>query len=312
MCSAEPLTRHRASRQRTPLVLALALSLGATLPASGEETAATTNGEEATATANSEEAAAPAPPESELTGKQIYERALENRFYTYRQQLQMASGNRAANVQRTELEMKYLSYRGIDERILSKTIAKYSKPADVRHMGYLVIKKTDGSEDQFIYRPSARRVRRINLRGESVFGTDFSMEDVLPREIEDATYKRTPDSEIDGVPVFVVEVYPKPEKKSEYSKFVAYLEKENYVTIRNDYWDERDIMIKQLNAELDSIESFEGQERNGDPKTIWVPRRTKMTQLATGNYTDLHVKKLRLDVTLRKRDFSERQLTASR
>ena len=185
-------------------------------------------------------------PESALTGRQIYERALENRFYTYRQEIEMASGNRAENIQRTELEMKYLSYRGIDDRILSKTIAKYSKPADVRHMGYLVIKKTDGSEDQFIYRPSARRVRRINLRGESVFGTDFSMEDVLPREIEDATYKRIADTEIEGVPVFVVEVYPKAEKKSEYSKFVAYLEKENYVTIRNDYWDERDIMIKQL------------------------------------------------------------------
>ena len=251
-------------------------------------------------------------PEAELTGEQIYQRALDNRFYTYVQDIEMESGDRSPRTQRTELEMKYLSFRGVDERFLSKTIAKYSKPLDVRHMGYLVIKKSNDTEDQFIYRPSARRVRRINLRGESVFGTDFSMEDILPREIEDATYKRLPDSEVDGIPVFVVEVYPKPEKQSEYSKFVAYLEKGHYVTIRNHYWDEREVLIKELNAEPDSIEMFLGQERDGVPKEIWAPRRSKMVQLKTGSFTDLRVNKLELDVTLRDRDFSERKLTASR
>ncbi|MEE2662892.1 MAG: outer membrane lipoprotein-sorting protein [Myxococcota bacterium] len=261
---------------------------------------------------SAEQAALEAVPESELTGEQIYERALENRFYTYLQDIEMESGDRSARTQRTELEMKYLSFRGVDERIVSKTIAKYSKPEDVRHMGYLVIKKVGGGEDQFIYRPSARRVRRINLRGESVFGTDFSMEDVLPREIEDATYKRMPDAAVDGIPVFVVEVHPKPEKKSEYSKFVAHVEKEHYVTIRNHYWDDRDVMIKALNAEPDSIEKFVGEERGGTPKEIWVPQRSKMTQLKTGSFTHLRVKKLELDVTLGARDFTERKLTASR
>jgi len=262
--------------------------------------------------AATEQAAVEVVPESQLTGEQIYERGLENRFYTYVQDIEMESGDRSARTQRTELEMKYLSFRDVDDRILSKTIAKYSKPEDVRHMGYLVIKKADGSEDQFIYRPSARRVRRINLRGESVFGTDFSMEDVLPREIEDATYRRMPDAEIDGIPVFVVEVHPKPEKKSEYSKFVAYVEKQHYVTIRNHYWDDRDVMIKELNAEPESIEKFMGVERSGAPKEIWVPQRSKMTQLKTGSFTHLRVRKLELDVTLGARDFTERKLTSSR
>jgi hypothetical protein len=293
----EPTRGNRRHRSRPLLGAAITLLCGLATASVG--------------TADEAPAATAPTPENELTGRQIYERALENRFYTYRQVVEMASGNRAANVQRTELDIKYLSFRGIDDRFLSKTIAKYSKPADVRHMGYLVIKKPGDVEDQFIYRPSARRVRRINLRGEAVFGTDFSMEDVLPREIEDATYKRGPDTEINGLPVFVVEVFPKAEKRSEYSKFVAYLEKEHYVTIRNDYWDERDIKIKVLNAEVDSITSFVGEERDGQPKEIWVPKRTRMLQLSTGNFTDLTVKKLRLDVNLRKRDFSERQLTAS-
>ena len=165
-------------------------------------------------------------PQAQLTGEQIYERVLDNRFYSYFQHLVLESGDRAENVQKTELRLKYLSFRGEkeEERFISKSIAKYTKPQDVRHLGYLVIKKPGGKEDQFIYRPSARRVRRINLRGEAVFGTDFSMEDILPREIEDATYQRLPDSEVEGVSVFAVEVVPLPEKDSEYSKFIVYVE----------------------------------------------------------------------------------------
>jgi hypothetical protein len=253
-------------------------------------------------------------PEDNLTGEQIYESVLENRFYSYVQELVMESGDRATNVQKTELGLRYLSFRGQEEgdRFLSKSIAKYTKPQDVRHLGYLVIKKPGGEEDQFIYRPSARRVRRINLRGEAVFGTDFSMEDILPREIEDATYQRFPDGEVGGVPVFAVEVVPLPEKDSEYSKFIVYVEKEHYVTIRTHYWDTNDVKTKELNARIDSIVVYEGTERDGTPKQIWVPTESRITQLKTGSYTNLLVTRLELDRKLRDSDFSQRKLTASR
>lgn len=253
-------------------------------------------------------------PESALTGEQIYDRVLDNRFYAYEQELVMESGDRSQNTQKTRLEMKYLSFRGAEDgdRFVSKSIAKYTEPTDARHLGYLVIKKTDGGEDQFVYRPSARRVRRINLRGEAVFGTDFSMEDVFPREVEDATYQRVEDSEVDGVSVFVVDVFPKPEKDSEYNKFKVFVEKDHYVALRTQYWDEYDEMFKELNAERPSIRMFEGKERSGDPKQIWVPTHTRMTQLKTGSYTDLEVVTLRLDTKLRDRDFSQRELTRSR
>jgi len=293
------------TQPRWPLLLAGLLALAAP-PAIGEELAVEADSASVTPAAQDDT------PEAELTGEQIYERALANRFHAYVQDLVMQSGDKASNIQKTVLELKYKSFREEDDKILSKTITKYEAPQDVRHLGYLVIRKANGTEDQFIYRPSARRVRRINLRGEGVFGTDFSLEDILPRELEDATYNRIADEQIDGTPVFVVEVFPTKESDSEYSKFIVYVEKAHYVTIRTRYWDEYEVLTKEGIAKVSSIEVFEGHLEDGSVKQVWVPRESKMTQLKTGTFTDLNVEKLELDVKLGNRDFSQRTLAASR
>ena len=107
----------------------------------------------------------------ELSGDDIYQRVLDNRFGAFVQELVMRSGDRGGKALRTEVTLRYKNYRKINKRILSKSIAKYKAPQDVRHLGYLVINKANGRNDEFIFRPSSRRVRRVNLRGESVFGT---------------------------------------------------------------------------------------------------------------------------------------------
>jgi hypothetical protein len=302
-CFSDGLQNFIDHWEGTMRIVSLAAALGIFLCSAGFSRAE----EEASAAADTATQS-----DDQLTGEEIYDRALDNRFYSYVQEIVMRSGGRSKQVQTTEMKMMYLSYRGEDPRFLSKSIAKYSMPQDVRHLGYLVIKKSDGSEDQFVYRPSSRRVRRINLQGEAVFGTDFSMEDILPREIEDATYVRDADSTIEGLPVFVVEVTPKPEKESEYSKLVVYVEKQHYVVIRTHYWDKYEIKIKELNADLEAIKMFEGTERNGDKKQIWVPTASRITQLKNETYTTLNVEKLELDRKLRDKHFSQRKLTASR
>ena len=81
---------------------------------------------------------------------------------------------------------------------LSKTKIIYEHPFEVRFTTYLIIDNRDRPNDQFIYLNSRRRVRRVNLRGENLFGTDFSFEDVVPKELEDSTYTRKPDATVQG------------------------------------------------------------------------------------------------------------------
>jgi hypothetical protein len=260
---------------------------------------------------DSPDASQPTAADSEaLNGKQIYERVLDNRFDSYIQDLTMHSGDRGGNVQDTELELKYRSFREDSKKVLSKTIMKYQAPQDVRHLGYLVINKSDGSEDQFVYRPSARRVQRINLRGEAIFGTDFAFEDIIPQELEDATYERLPDAAIGDIPVYVVEVTPVAEQDSDYSRFVVYVSLDHFVALRVVYWDRNGLKIKELTVVPESITMYESEPKGDDDmKQVWLAREQKIVHLKLHTWTRLAVQRLDPNENLKQRHFSERELT---
>ena len=246
-----------------------------------------------------------------LTGDEIYQKVLDNRFNSYQQRLRMESGDRSGNTDVVEMSVKYMSTRETSKRVLSKSIAKYHAPMDVRHMGYLVINKAKGVDDQFVYMPSNRRVRRINLRGESIVGTDFSLEDIIPREFEDATYVRLPNETVEDVDCYVVEVTPDEETNSEYSKFVASIDKETFVPIKNVYWDDKGVKMKELVTSPESITRFEDVDKSG-PRIVWVAQHSRVDNLKLNTYTTLDIEKLKANPGLGKRDFSERNLTAGR
>ncbi len=246
-----------------------------------------------------------------LDGDAIYSRLLENRFNSCDQRLSMHSAGARGSYQAVELRLRYKNYRKVDEKIVSKTIAKYFAPQDVRHLGYLVINKREGPDDQFVYRPSARKVRRVNVRGEAVAGTDFAFEDIVPQEFEDGAHYRLPDETVDGIDSYVVAVVPRLGSDSEYSKLVLYIEKQHHVPIRTRYWDNRRVNIKLLSARPESITRYEDVE-DGAPKEVWIANESRMEHLKLDSSTVLRIIELRADPGLRDRDFSQRQLTSSR
>lgn len=251
------------------------------------------------------------PEEDALTGDEIYKKVLDNRFNSYEQELTMESGDRGGNRSDVEMEVKYMSLRDTSKKALSNTIAKYHAPMDVRHMGYLVINKAKGTDDQFVYLPSNRRVRRINLRGESIVGTDFNLEDIVPREFEDAHYKRLPDHILQGIECYAVEVVPTEESDSEYSKFIAYIDKKTFVPIENVYWDRKGVQIKKLSVQPESITRFEDVDKAG-PRIVWVALHSRVENVKLDTYTNLDIQKIKANPGLGKRHFSQRQLTSGR
>ncbi len=244
------------------------------------------------------------PPLAEMSGKDIYQRVLDNRFDSYTQVSSLLSGDRAGNDQETRLKMWFQSFRGPDRQpiegiVLSKSMVKYTHPFDIRHSGYLIINNLNRANDQFLYRSSDRRVRRVNLRGEAVFGTDFSFEDVVPKEIEDADYERLSDTEVDGIPCYRVVAIPRPYTNSEYSRILVTVEKERPVTLRSDYWDDREIHVKEMKVDPTSIRLL---------KDIWVPHEMTMTNLRHDTYTKLRVVEIDPNPALARNVFDLRRL----
>jgi hypothetical protein len=283
-------------------------ALAAAILMLGSAPAATTEGETREAAApDAAESAAESPPESELTAREIYRRVLENRFETSVQELKLVSADRAGNEQTVRMQALWKRYpQGTpkeEDGVLSQTVVRYMEPVDVRRTGYLIVNNRDRPNDQFIYLKSLRRIRRINLRGESIVGTDFSVEDLVPRELDDAEYLRIPDADVAGTPCYVVEATPKPEMKSEYAKFWLYVERAHYVPIRIRYWDRADVEIKELRSRVESIREIEG---------IWVPIEATMRHLLQKTETALWVEVLVPNPELPDRFFSQRQLQSKR
>jgi hypothetical protein len=228
--------------------------------------------------------AAPADDNAKLTGHDIYDRVLRNRFESFSQETQLISGDRGGRKQESRLELTWQSFRDANGNptrgVVSKTLVRYVYPYDVRFSGYLVISNHERLNDQFVYYPSRRKVVRVNLRSEAVFGTDFSYEDVIPREIEESEYQRVADETLDGIPVFVVEVVPKPFAASDYSRVRVYVEKARFVPLRTRYWDDAGVEIKELRAVSSSIRNFDG---------VWLPMEATMRNLQLESYTTLVV-----------------------
>ncbi|HEY8455087.1 MAG TPA: outer membrane lipoprotein-sorting protein [Actinopolymorphaceae bacterium] len=237
------------------------------------------------------------------SGREIYERVLANRFQAYRQTARLVSGDRAGNEQESRMTVLWKSFR--DEQgaprndVLSKTKIRYTHPFDLRFSGYLLINNHTRSDDQFVYLNSRRRIRRVNLRGEPVLGSDFSFEDVVPRELEDADYRRLADELLDGRPVWVVEVTPRPGTESEYSRFRSWVDRERDVVLRTLYWDTSGVQVKELRAPAEEVRAFDG---------VWVPMRTEMRNLLTGGYTVFHVEQLAPDPEVADGEFDPRRL----
>ncbi len=77
-----------------------------------------------------------------LTGRDIYQRVIDNRFHSFSQKSRLISADRAGREQETRILMYWKDYRddaGNPTRgVLSKTLVTYTHPFDIRYSGYLI------------------------------------------------------------------------------------------------------------------------------------------------------------------------------
>jgi hypothetical protein len=244
-----------------------------------------------------------AAPSDGMTGKAIYQCVLDNRFASYVQASKLVSGDRGESAQESRLEMSWKNWRDEEDvakgGILSKTIVRYTHPFDLRFSGYLIVNNEARANDQFVYLAASRRIRRVNLRKEAVFGTDFTFEDIVPHEIEDGDYVRLADTMVEDHPVYVVEVTPKEHADSEYSRFMVYVDKTSCVPLRTRYWDDKELEVKELTSPAAAIQQFED---------VHWPMELTMRNLQLETFTTLTVEELAPNAPLKDREFEVRRL----
>lgn len=145
----------------------------------------------------------------------------------------------------------FRKYYGEEKR----TIIFYLKPNNVRKTAFLTYDYPQADDDQWLYLPAMRKVRRISSsdRGDYFLGTDFTYEDIKKEGkvgIEDYTWKRIGEELIDGHHSYIVEAIPINDKVARelgYGKVIYHIDSNIWMVRQSKSWDVRGYELKTIN-----------------------------------------------------------------
>lgn len=200
--------------------------------------------------------------------------------------------------QESRREMRYRSLEVMDDGDKSLTI--FDSPKDVKGTAFLNYTHKTGDDDQWLYLPALKRVKRISAQNKSgsFMGSEFAYEDIASQEIEKYTYRWLRDEVLNGLECFVVERYPADTKNSGYSKQVAWLDKQEYRTWKVEYFDRKNAHLKTL--------TFSGYQLYRD--RFWRASELNMVNHQTGKSTELRFLNYQFSTGLTDDDFNKNSL----
>ena len=128
-----------------------------------------------------------------------------------------------------------------------KTVMIFDHPRDVKGTALLSYSHKKKADDQWLYLPALKRIKRISAANRSgpFMGSEFAYEDISPEEVEKYTYKYIEDVTIDKKLCFKVERYPT-YPKSGYTKQVVYVDSKRYIPLKIDFYDRKKTLLKTL------------------------------------------------------------------
>jgi hypothetical protein len=132
----------------------------------------------------------------------------------------------------------------------SKSLVRFTAPADLAGAGFLQIQKRDGDDDRFLFLPELKRSRRIagNLRGTSFMGTDFSFADLDRRDLRESNTTKLPDENVGPHACFRLQTTPK-RSDSPYSLVELWVRKDNYLPLKMKMYDRAKVLFKTFTAQ---------------------------------------------------------------
>lgn len=184
-----------------------------------------------------------------------------------------------------------------------KGLTIFDTPADVRGTAFLSFSHIVDSDDQWIFLPALKRVKRIASRNKSgpFLGSEFAFEDLSSFEVEKNTYNLLREEQLNGMQVFVTEMRPL-DKYSGYTRMVAWIDKEHYRVHKIDFYDKRDTHLKTL--KISDYKIYKDK--------YWRADKQFMVNHKTGKSTDIEIKNLEFSVGLSDADFNENRLQRAR
>ena len=183
---------------------------------------------------------------------------------------------------------------------VEKSIMFFLSPADVKNTSFMNwTYDGDKSDDQWIYLPALKKVKRISSDSKSDYfmGSDFTYDDLGDRKLDADTHKLLREETLDGHECYVVESISKDEDYM-YSKTITWIRKDNFVGMKKEFYDEDEELLKVLT--IKKVEQIKG---------YWVISHSEMKSVQKNHTTNIELSNIKINTGVPSSKFSERMMT---
>jgi len=213
--------------------------------------------------------------------------------------LTMVLRNRQGDESLREIRIKSLEISGDGD----KSLTVFENPADVKGTAFLSFSHVLEADDQWLYMPALKRVKRINSANKSgpFMGSQFAYEDLASFEVNKYKYKYIRDEEINNISTYVVENYPQ-YKHTGYTRQLVWVDKKRLIPLKVEYYDRKNVLLKTL--------AFDQYKQYLDK--YWRAHKQRMENHQNGKTTLLTFREYQFRQGLSANDFSRNSLKRSR
>lgn len=180
-----------------------------------------------------------------------------------------------------------------------KSLIVFNSPKDVKGTSTLTFTHKVGSDDQWLFLPSIKRVKRISSNNKSgpFVGSEFAYEDLSSIEIEKYTYKFIEEK---GV-LLIVEQDPVDPKSGYTRRLVTYNKNKGYRMEFVEFYDRKNSLLKTLT--YTDYKLYKNK--------FWRAGTFKMVNHQSNKETTLNFSDYNFDVELTEDDFTQNALIRS-
>ena len=217
----------------------------------------------------------------EEKGLQIAQKAdeLDTGWGDQQQTLLMVLRNKQGQESRRQIRGRALEVIGDGD----KALTIFDSPADVKGTAFLSFTHVNEPDDQWLYLPALKRVKRIASKNKSgpFMGSEFAFEDMSSQEVDKYTYKWLRDEQLDGKDVYVIERVPV-DKYSGYTRQIVWMDKGIYHPLTVEFYDRKNALLKTL--EFKGYQQYLGKYWRADGMEMNNHQNGKSTLLTFSDY----------------------------
>jgi len=170
----------------------------------------------------------------------------------------------------------------------SKSILRFTVPAEVKGVALLIVNHPDRSSDQWIWRPAIGREQRVAIQDRSTrfFGTDFSFEDLEERDLNQYEFRMAGGDASSWI------LDARPKKSSQYETTKVTVSKDRYTVVQVECFGKKGLVRTLQYRDFERI------------KNIWTARTVEVLDAQRNSRTVLRYDRVDYNVSLRESDFT--------